>query len=106
MTHHYVSPTRQVRAEIVVPRVLMAVSVRDHHQRTRSKRRDIRGVIDAFEFHRVEDVGVVDVVTRKRGHGVRTAGGEIFDQPHARAITTSIDEIARGKCAVTISIDD
>ena len=106
MAHHDVAPTCEVIAEVVVPRVVVAVSVRNHDERTRIERCNRRRVIDPLEFHRVEDVRVVDVVRRDLRNRKRPRSGEIDDVPEAWFITRAVDEVAIAEYAVTVRIHD
>ena len=106
MAHHDIAPTRKVTAEVVVPRVVVAVSVRNHDEWAHTERRNRCRVVDPLELHRVEDVGVVDVVRRDLRHSKRTCRREVDDVPEAWFIACAIDEIAIAEHAVAIRIDD
>ena len=106
VTHDDVAPTREVGTEIVVPRIVVAIPVRDHHQRARRECGDRCGVIDALKLHRVGDISVVHVVRRDRGRRVGSSCREVFHVPEARFVPGSVDDVASRERAVAVCVDD
>ena len=104
MTDDDVSPTCQMRPEIVIPRVKMTIAVRNHNEWTWSHRSDVCWIPQSCKS---ESRSCADSdVTIQSGYCERSSCSWIARDPKTSTIVTTIDQITKRKPTISIHVDD